>query len=111
MIHPIRRLAYRLGARPKPGSILYSPSLDAQLAWRELGPLLRAAMDRAAQQMERELERSAEMRRFVDEIQAASASIPPLPQVNVCANCRKGKGVHDWNGRCPEGGTSWVPSL
>lgn len=109
MIHTIRRLAYRFGARPKLGSILYSPSLDAIYSWRKLAPLLQASMEEGAQRMERELARNAELRRARDEIQAAATSIPPLPSVNVCANCRKGKGVHDWDGSCPDARTSWAP--
>lgn len=31
----LRRLVYRLGFRPKPGAILYSPSRALQLFWIE----------------------------------------------------------------------------
>ncbi len=36
--HPLgalRRRAYRKGKRPRPGSVLFSPSLDLRYAWQD----------------------------------------------------------------------------
>lgn len=41
----LRRIVYRLGFRPKPGTILYSPSLDLQIAGQQMLALFTAAAD------------------------------------------------------------------
>jgi hypothetical protein len=38
----VRQGVYRLRFRPKPGTILYSPSLDMRYAWRDANPALGA---------------------------------------------------------------------
>lgn len=47
----IRGLVYRLGFRPKPGSIFYSPSKDWQLALANFGRDFERAMREAQERM------------------------------------------------------------
>lgn len=44
----VKRIAYRLGARPHPGSLLYSPSLQWSYSMQGFGAALQSAMDAEA---------------------------------------------------------------
>mgnify|MGYP001028440373 CR=1 FL=1 len=45
MMGYVRRGLYRLGYRPRLGSIFFSPSLDMRYAWREYAPNFIKAMN------------------------------------------------------------------
>jgi hypothetical protein len=47
MLRYIRRMVYKLGFRPKPGSIFYSPSKDAELAGQEALAAFEEAYEKA----------------------------------------------------------------